>query len=168
MGRFVFLNLKVRRILTDSHGARTLSNTSLMAWVSWVLLSAGIPSRVSGMLYIIKTRVSFFILVNGDGTISAYSFPLLVLRFCLFLVLRFRFFDVLISSLVTVDCACTGELLYSASSGDKWISVLKPSLSLLISLGASSEWSLFEPVFVRRSIIREITSVSYFCMRLRS
>ncbi len=54
MGRFVFLNLNVRMILTDSDGARTLSNTSLMAWVSWALLSAGVPSRASGMLYIIR------------------------------------------------------------------------------------------------------------------
>ncbi len=54
MGRFVFLNLKVRRILTDSDGARTLSKTSLMVWVSWVLLSAGVPSRASGMLFIIN------------------------------------------------------------------------------------------------------------------
>ncbi len=50
---------------------------------------------------------------QGDGTISASSFPLLVL----FLVLRFRFFDVLISSLVTV--ASTDESLNSASSGEK-------------------------------------------------
>ncbi len=56
---------------------------------------------------------------KGDGTISASSFPLLVLQFCLFLVLRFRFFEVLISSLVTL--ASTDESLYSASSGDKRI-----------------------------------------------
>ncbi len=72
---------------------------------------------------------------QGDGTIPASSFLLLVLRFCLFLVLRFRFFDVLISSLVTL--VSTDESLYSASSEDKRISVLKPSLSLLISLDAS-------------------------------
>ncbi len=48
---------------------------------------------------------SVFVFGNaqGDGTISASSSPLLVLRFCLFLVLPFRFFDVLISSLVTVQ-----------------------------------------------------------------
>ncbi len=61
MGRFVFLNLNVRRSLTDSGGARTLSNTSLMAWVSWVLLSAGVPSGASVMLFINKPWVSFFI-----------------------------------------------------------------------------------------------------------
>ncbi len=74
MGSFVFLNLKVRRILTDSDGARTLSNTSLMAWVSWALLSAGVPSRASGMLYIIKPWVSFFIFTCSflkSGCVSA-------------------------------------------------------------------------------------------------
>ncbi len=66
--------LLVRRILTDSDGARTLSNTSLMAGVSWVLLSAGVPSRVSGMLYIIKPWVSFFIFTCAfleSGCVSA-------------------------------------------------------------------------------------------------
>ncbi len=63
---------------------------------------------------------------QGDGTISTSSLSFLVLRFCLFLVLRFRFFDVIISLLVTVDCVSTDGLLYFASSGDKRISVLKP------------------------------------------
>ncbi len=63
---------------------------------------------------------------------------------------------------------CHSTNQFTRKSGDKRISVLKPSLSLLISLNARWEWSLFEPIFVTRSLIREIASVSNFCMRLRS
>ncbi len=60
----LFWNPHVRRILTESDGARVPSKTSVMAWSLWVLLSSGLLSRISGVWYIFKPWVSFLIFTS--------------------------------------------------------------------------------------------------------
>ncbi len=61
-----------------------------------------------------------------------------------------------------------GELLNAPSHGDKCMCVLKPSLSRVASLVIIWEWSIFFPTFDKHSLMRGITLVSNFCMRLKS
>ncbi len=76
LGRFLFLNLNVRRILTDSGGGGSiLSNTSLIALALCVLLTAGIPSRISGILFIINPWVSFRIFESTSLGLGYVSVP---------------------------------------------------------------------------------------------
>ncbi len=67
----MFRNLKIHRVLTDSDGAKVLSNTSQMALSSRVLLSAG----VSGILYIIKPCVLFLTFEFVSLDLSCVSVP---------------------------------------------------------------------------------------------
>ncbi len=48
------------------------------------------------------------------------------------------------------------------------MSVLKPSLSYVVSLDTRREWSIVVPTFDVRSLMRYVTIVSNFYMRLRS